>query len=118
MMTAKDLKLDYFRFYAVTHQWIGQWVTLQGQFDEQPESVRAVWLGYFGNSASKNGESLFNKFAHLTWLSVFDPAPEPYRQVVVENQFGQQTLIIGATVGLLAPAQIIGAGAFPGKLDH
>ena len=32
-MNTKDLKLDYFKFYDVTNQLLGESVALQGQFD-------------------------------------------------------------------------------------
>ena len=118
-MTARDLKLDYFKFYDVPNHRIGEWVTIQGQFDEAPERVNLLYLDGFGNAVSKNREPIFDRSSHLAWYAVFDPAPEPMRRVIVENQFGQQRLIIGPARGFLAPARkFVKGSVFPARLDH
>jgi hypothetical protein len=118
-MTAKDLKLDYFKFYDVPNQPVGDWVTIEGQFDEGPERVRILYLDRFGNAVSKNREPFFDRNSHLTWYAIFDPAPEPTRRVMIENQFGQQRLIIGPARALLAPARkYVRGSVFPARLDH
>ena len=118
-MTAKELKLDYFKFYDVANQSLDDWVTLQGQFDKEPERARILFINFFANAVSKNREALYNKYAHLNWYNIFDPVPEPTRVVVVENQFGKQKLLIGPARALLAPAQKYERGSqFPEALDH
>jgi hypothetical protein len=118
-MTAQELKLDYFKFYDVANQSAGQVVALQGQFDKQPERVQLPYLNFFANPASKNGEPIYDKNAHLTWYNVYDPVPDPVRVVQYENQFGKQELYTGRTYGLLAPTQKEEKGSgFPTNLDH
>ena len=118
-MTAQDLKLDYFQFYDVANQRLGQNILVQGQFDEEPETIRLTQLNLFANPVSKNGEKLYNRNAHLIWYNVFDPAPEPTRVVVVENQFGKQKILIGRAIGFLSPTQKYELGSkFPKELDH
>jgi hypothetical protein len=115
-MTAKTLRLDYFKIYDVVNQPVGDKVTLQGQFDEESEIVRVLHLEAFGNAAMKNNEAMFDRLGQLAWHTIFDFVPEPTRQVVVDNQFGEQKLIIGEAIGLLAPARS-GIGAAK-QLDH
>jgi hypothetical protein len=118
-MNAKDLKLDYFQFYDVVDQILNEPVLTQGQFDEQPEPIRLTYLNLFANPVSKNGEELYNKHAHLIWYNVFDPVPEPTRIVVVANQFGEQKILTGRTIGFLTPTQKHERGSkFPNELDH
>jgi hypothetical protein len=103
--SAKALKLDYFKIYDVANQLLSDTVMLQGQFDADPETAKVVGIDFFANVASKNGEAMFDRRAHLTWYRVFDPSPEPMRRVVVENQFGEQTLVIGPAKDMLVPAR-------------
>lgn len=118
-MTAQELKLDYFKFYDVSNYALNEWVTIQGQFDEDPENVQLLYLDLFGNAVSKNREPFFDRNSHLTWYNIFDPAPEPARRVMIENQFGQQRLIIGPARHFLAPARkYVKGSVFPARLDH
>ena len=103
--SAKSLKLDYFKIYDVANQMLHDSVTLQGQFDAEPETARVLGIDFFANVASKNGEAVFDRRAHLTWYRVFDPSPEPMRRVLVENQFGEQPLVIGPVKDMLVPAR-------------
>lgn len=119
MMNATDLKLDYFLFYDVANQVLNEPIRAQGQFDDEPESLRLTDLNLFANPVSKNGEELHDRYAHLTWYNVFDPAPEPTRSVEVANQFGQQKILTGRTIGFLAPTHKYEHGSqFPKELDH
>lgn len=119
-MTSQELRLDHFKFYDVANQEAGQWVTLQGQFDRQPERVRLTYLNLFANPVEKNGEPIYDKNAHLNWYDLFDPAPDPIRQVVVGNQFAkEQEIYIGRACALLAPTWKVEKGSvFPKGLDH
>jgi len=103
--SAKSLKLDYFKIYDVADQMLSDSVMLQGQFDAEPERAHVLGIDAFGNVASKNGEALFDRRAHLTWYAISDVAPEPMRRVLVENQFGEQTLVIGPLKRMLVPAR-------------
>jgi len=117
-MTAKDLKLDYFKFYDVVNRDAVADVQLRGQFDKGPLKMGLRLLDFFGNPVSKNDEPLFDKNAHLAWYRGVQPA-EPARHVVVENQFGKFDIRTGTGYGLLVPTQKVEPGsAFPKELDH
>lgn len=117
-MTASDLKLDYFKVYDVEDRPVTGAVQLRGQFDRRPMRMDLVLLDFFANAVSKNGEPLFDKNAHLTWYRGRQ-AGEPNRRVVLENQFGRQTVWIGSGIGLLVPTHKVERGsAFPRDLDH
>ena len=117
-MTAKDLKLDYFKFYDVETRDLQADVTLRGQFDTRPQRMGLRLLHFFANPVSKNREPLYNKNAHLTWYHGVQPA-EPLRRAVIENQLGKFEIRTGTGWGLLVPTQKIEEGsAFPEELDH
>ena len=117
-MTARDLKLDYFKVYDVEDRLVTGAVQLRGQFDRRPMRMDLVLLDFFANAVSKNGEPFYDKNAHLTWYRGRQ-AGEPIRRVVLENQFGRQTVWIGSGIGLLVPTYKLERGsAFPEGLDH
>ncbi|NOQ46122.1 MAG: hypothetical protein GQ559_05555, partial [Desulfobulbaceae bacterium] len=94
-------------------------VYLQTQFDKEPDLGNLVFLDWFANPASKNGEPMYDKKAHLASYCLYQPAPEPMRTVVLANQFGKQKIIIGRPRCLLAPSMKIEKDSkFPKKLDH
>ncbi len=118
-MNSKELRLDHFLLYDVANQPAGQIVGLQGQFDDQPEKNQLTALNAFANWVSKNGEPPNDKNAHLNWYDLFDPVPDPTRLVYFNNQFGEQKVITGKAIALLAPAQKVEKGSeFPKTLDH
>ena len=118
-MTAQELKLDYFNIYDVANQQAGYVVGLQGQFDQQPEQAQLTYLNLFANPASKNGEPMYDKNAHLSWYNLYDPTPDPTREVVYQDQFGKQQIYTGRAYGLLVPTWKIEPGSsFPEHLDH
>jgi hypothetical protein len=122
-MNAQELKLDYFTIYDVADYRVEYKVALQGQFDEEPKEAVLVALSYFANPVSKNREPIYDPNAHLTWYALYQPEPERPRTVVVENQFGQQTIWIGRPWALAVPAQKEtggpeGLSPFPEGLDH
>jgi hypothetical protein len=117
-MTAKELKLDYFKFYDVANREVEGDVLLRGQFDQRPQKMRLRLLDYFANPVSKNDEPLYDKAAHLAWYRGVQP-PEPPRRVVLENQFGKFDIRTGTGYGLLVPTQKVEPGSvFPNELDH
>ena len=117
-MTAKDLKLDYFKVYDVQDRRAEGDVQLRGQFDRRFQKMQLALLDFFANPVSKNGEALYDKNAHLTWYRGTQ-ASEPIRRVTLENQFGKQTVWIASGVGLLVPTEKVERGsAFPEALDH
>ena len=119
-MTAKELKLDYFKVYDVENPSLQEKVALQGQFDKLAERAVLHFLNHFANPVSKNGEPFFNKNAHLTWYAIQEDFTEPTREIIVDNQFAQkQKLLIGRALFLLAPAWKIEPDSKPPKgLDH
>ena len=119
-MTSEKLKLDHFKFYDVANQRVGVRVRLQGQFDKEPEVCELTYVNLFANPVSKNGEAIYDKNAHLTWYDLYDPAPDPVRSVVVENQFAKkQPIYTGRACALLVPTHKVEKGsAFPERLDH
>lgn len=118
-MDAKGLDLDYFLFYDVRPRRIETRVELRCQFDEEPEVAEVAWRERFGDRIMKNNQDLYDVDASLTWYRLFDPEPDPLRQVIIEDQFGDNELIVGRLEGLLVPA-VCGnvARKFPEKLDH
>jgi hypothetical protein len=117
-MTAKELRLDYFKFYDVANREVEGDVLLRGQFDQRPQKMRLRLLDYFANPVSKNDESLYDKAAHLAWYRGVQPS-EPPRRVVLENQFGKFDIRTGTGYGLLVPTQKAEQGSvFPNELDH
>lgn len=117
-MTAKELKLDYFKIYDVANREAEADLQLRGQFDRRPQKMRLRLLDYFANPVSKNGEPLFDRNAHLAWYRGVQP-PEPIRRVVLENQFGKFDIRTGTGYGLLVPTQKLERGSvFPKELDH
>lgn len=117
-MTAKELRLDYFKFYDVENREAAGDIQIKGQFDRRPVKMRIRMVDYFGNAVSKNGEPLYSKHAHLAWHRGLQPA-EPPRLVVVENQFGKFEIRTGTGYGILVPTQKVEAGSeFPKELDH
>lgn len=117
-MTAKELKLDYFKFYDVENRRVDGDILLRGQFDPRPQKMSLRLLDYFANPVSKNREPLYDKSAHLTWYRGIQP-PEPPRRVVLENQFGKFDIRTGTGYGLLVPTQKVEEGSvFPNELDH
>ena len=117
--TAQDLKLDYFSFYQSAAQSFQAIVGLQCQFDKSPEKAQLTYNQYFANPTSKNGQPIYDKHAHFTWYNLMDQVPDGPRAVRYVNQFGENQLITGRAVALLAPTQKREAGSvFPEHLDH
>jgi hypothetical protein len=113
-----EYPLDHFEFYVVRasrHEPVE--VHLRGQFDEKPIPTKVYDRRLFAPATDKNAEGLRDKDAHLTWYTIESGAREPYRTVVVDNQFGTQKYRIGPPRALLVPAQKERHEP-PGRLDH
>jgi hypothetical protein len=115
---AEALKLDHFKVYRLNPDEIGS-VTLQGQFDREPQKVTVGSRMFFANPVSKNEARILDKNAHLVWYQIRQEK-EPERRLEVQNQFGKQKLLLGQPRFLLAPAKKIeqGGGKPPRGLDH
>ena len=110
--------LDHFLVYRVNPAQLNIEVRLRGQFDPDFLPARLTGRDRFLNPVEKNGEPILNRFAHLNWYRIQAP-PEPVRTLSIFNQFGQQVLVIGDPVALLAPAEKVEPGSeFPKGLDH
>ena len=59
---------------------------------------------WFGLPTNKNFEGVVDPRAHLLWRRLLDSEIDPIRPVVVQNQFGDQTLEVGDAEYLLIPA--------------
>jgi hypothetical protein len=117
-VTAKELRLDYFKIYDVEDRRAEGKVLLNGQFDRREQPVQLALREFFANPVSKNGEPLYDKNAHLAWYPGLQ-SREPIRRVVRQNQFGKIQIWIGTGSGLLVPTQKVERGSkFPEALDH
>jgi hypothetical protein len=117
-MTAKELKLDYFKIYDVKNVRAAGAVTLKGQFDRAAQKFELALLDFFANPVAKNAEPLYDRNAHLAWYRGVQ-GREPMRRVLVDNQFGRAELRLLGAAGLLVPTEKIERGsAFPEALDH
>lgn len=118
-MTARELKLDYFRIYDIENLDARGKMLTKGQFDEVPKVGQIRILDMFGVCTMKNREPIYDKFAHLTWYRLIQESADPTRKIVVRNQFGDANLWIGKAEALLCPAQKLqDKGVFPENLDH
>ena len=117
-MTAAGLGLDYFQIYDLATKPADAVVHVKGRFDSRRVLTRLSVLEYFATPVSKNGETVHDRHAHLTWYTGVDPA-QPIRQVILENQLGRFRVCTGAGNGLLVPTQKIEQGSrYPETLDH
>ena len=101
-----------------------QEITLKGRFDSKPVKHKVRSLAFFGNPAIKIHDDrtyrMRNRRQHLTWY-LLDSGNEPAREVLVDNQFGKQTLTLGNPKYLIAPsAKRTRTERFPipRRLDH
>lgn len=124
-MNAKDLKLDYFQIYNLENpQDVRRRVPtiwLKGQFEkEEAEFAHLQYLKMIANPVRKDNEEYYNKNGHLVWYNMESSDPVIARRVKIENQFGDQKLVINEVVGLLAPTlkRIMGSGSAFTKLTN
>jgi hypothetical protein len=114
-----EFKLDHFRLYDVQPYFSGATPVLKGQFDGAERPAVVGMLRQFANPVSKDGEAIQDRNSHLTIYDVATTFPEPPRTVRVQNQFGEQKLLIDQLLFLLVPAQKIEPGlGYPKELDH
>lgn len=119
MITAREMRLDYFRIYDIANVAANAAVQTKGQFDRTASKGQLRVLDLFGACTMKNREPLFDPGAHLTWYRLFQKTTEITRSVKIRNQFGDATLWIGKVEALLCPAQKLERGSEPPKgLDH
>ena len=96
--------LDHYKCYEAEGDSVDVIVDLQDQFGVEPE----VLVGepeLFCNPVDKNGEGIFHAEAHLTCYDIGDDEEE--RDVLVTNQFGEQTLEVEDPELLCVPSEKI-----------
>ncbi len=115
-----EIQLDHFKIYEVEAvSAVGHDPTLLGQFEQTAKTVHLGFLRLFATPVSKNGEDILDPNAHLTFYDLQNHPPEPKRVVRLQNQFGEQKLLIGPARYLLAPAHKLEPTlGFPDRLDH
>jgi hypothetical protein len=96
--------LDHFKCYEAKGDSLNVAVDLQDQFEVEA-GVRVKKPVFFCNPVDKNGEGIRNPTAHLTCYKIDDGGKE--RAVVVENQFGRQTLKVKKPTLLCVPSEKI-----------
>jgi len=96
------LPVEHFETYLVTAEITsGAGVTLEDQFGISEHIVNR--LEQFAIPVQKNDEPLDNTTSHLSFWTITDPTFIA-REVVVDNQFGEQSLKVFDGIYLAAPA--------------
>ena len=83
--------IDHYKCYQAQGYAPLETVNLEDEFGKEPK----VWVGkpaFFCNPVNKNGEGILNPAVHLTCYQIESKGEK--RDVVVENQFGEQTLTV------------------------
>jgi hypothetical protein len=119
---AKPLELDHFRCYPAQGHAIGEKVALRDQFDKQPVVVEVGRPTRFCNPVGKihNGAvtQIRDRDAHLTFYAI-RPVPLAKWAVKLENQFGEQKLLVGPATMLAVPTfKMLAGHEAPVGLDH
>jgi hypothetical protein len=92
----------------------GPVVSIDDQFGSQVTDLGVV--DHFMVPLDKNLEGVADPFSHLTCNQIVDGDPAP-SQVIVDNQFGQQTLDLGSPREFCVPTEkLISPG--PVSIDH
>ncbi len=95
-----DLNLDHFKCYEVEDgDDIDVIVSLQDQFDLEPEDVLVERPELFCNPVDKNGQGILDETAHLTCYEIEDEKIE--REVLATNQLDDQFLVLAEPKELL-----------------
>ncbi len=95
--------IDHFKCYKVRGSgFAGLTVILTDQFGSTQTSV--IKPAHLCNPVDKNGEGIFDPETHLTCYKIQDDPRFQRREVVVTNQFGEQTLLVTAPSLLCVPS--------------
>lgn len=102
-------KIDHFKVYKVDTLGVALpfVVQLKDQFDITPRPVDPLFIEYFANPVSKNGQRIIDSTAHLTWYRLKEDVPVIPRTVRITNQFGTFKWQLGKPVYLLVPTHKI-----------
>ncbi len=121
-MSTPEERLNHFLIYDITPIDVNYpGATLEGQFDGEtgPREVNINIMSTIATPVSKNGGMIVDENAHFTGYTMRVERPEPERTIVIENQFGEQTIRTGLGNLLLVPAEKVEPGlSFPETLDH
>ena len=110
--------LDHFKCYTGVFSAFEGEATLKDQFGQ--EQVGLNRPNRFCNPVSKNGQGIFDEGGHLMRYATSPPAGAPAFasiNVMVQNQFGLQDLVIVGRKGLFVPTRKDKLKA-PAALDH
>ncbi len=103
-------KIDHFKVYKVDTLGVilPFQVRLKDQFDiTPPKPADLLFIEYFANPVSKNGQRIIDSTAHLTWYRLEEDAPVIPRTIRITNQFGTFKWQLGKPVYLLVPTHKI-----------
>ena len=112
--------IDHFLCYEAEGNEVERTVSLEDQFGLELE-VEVEEPELFCNPVAKNGmfpDDLINPEAHLTGYEIEDEGEEVERVVVIENQFGQQTLTVEEPELLFVPTGKLMVDGVPTGLDE
>ena len=122
--TPPKFKIDHFKVYKTDtlKAVIPFAVKVSDQFDlTAPRPATPLFIEYFANPVSKNGEKIIDSTAHLTWYRLKEDTLVRPRWVRITNQFGTFRWSLGEAVYLLVPTHKIEPNIpFPDtlRLDH
>jgi hypothetical protein len=111
--------LDHFKCYKTRTDgsFVPRDVTLADQFESTSALVEKPVR--FCNPANKNNEGINDPTAHLMCYDINQATPFQPRHVLVNNQFGEQELVVTKPYQLCNPATKDGVGNFEElDLDH
>jgi len=102
--TTTECPLDHFKCYRAKTEtpFASRDVTLADQFEDTTASV--LRPSRFCNPADKNGEGIKDPTAHLMCYDIHQDTTFTRRHVLVDNQFGEQELIVLKPFSLCNPA--------------
>jgi len=109
--------LDHFKCYR--GKFVPRFKILNVLLEDQFETEAATVLkpGAFCNPVDKDGSGIFDQGAHLEFYRIKPAHPFTPREVIVQNQFGLQTLTVERPVTLGLPSQKDDLPP-PAALDH
>ncbi len=96
-------ELDHFKCYKARGERVDIIVSLEDQFGLEP----GVMVGkpeLFCNPVDKDGEGIIDPTAHLTCYKIHDRDKGSKREVLIDNQFGEQTLKVKKPELLCVPS--------------
>ena len=93
--------IDHYKCYEAKGHSPRETVNLEDQFGK--EKVRVHKPAFFCNPVNKNGEGILNPEVHLTCYEI-EKKDDQKRDVMVENQFGEQTLTVEEPELLCVPS--------------